>query len=871
MKSYKTLFGILLPFVMVASVFFALPDSGYAQTNQDWSEPTNLSNSGASTSPLMVIDSDGTFHVIWIDEYDGYKYVMSKDGVNWTIPVTVKFPFSPNNEPPRIVATTNGIIHVFWEDNKNILYYAQTRPKDFGIPTLWRSTIQLGVSVADYDFKVDPSGGLHFGFITNKDSDNDPAGVYYRRSVNGGLSWSVSQLLSASPYFRSLTEGAHIRLAVSSEAEIQNVYVVWDNPALKRIFMSTSVDLGQSWGNAQEIVKPDEKSGYETPYNAEIDIMGNRILLMWQTGQSGRRCVYNGRWSESWGIEWGNTMDLFGGSGICPIRIGFDNVNDEYSVILFKVQENLAVIAWHGNQLSNLQIQNELSNFQNPVTSDSILLGCQQAVIQDHNLFVVGCDEGSSKDIWFTSHALGSMEDWFPPSSAWSLPSVVTRVSYKIPSVSSTVDAENNVHVVWASPLTSENNDSDFSIYYAVSNKIEWSRPTQIIINLSGAPNQLSLLNDNLGRLLLAWVDTTNQNLMFSWANANRADIPPEWSSPIILPVPSKLVSSPSILSDSANNIVVAYSVPFNENRGVYIVRSADLGKNWSAPAQIFDAVSAGWDSINQPKIALTGDGRLHSLFTNFSVLQGIRPVGLYYSQSSDGGLSWNDPTELSNGQVSWSNVVADGNKALHLLWQEKNGEETSVYHRVSTDNGQTWGSPIIISSIYKKLVMNASTMDVGGQLHLLQITSDETLGIQDWMRTGSLWKLQETVDWTNELDIVNLQIFCAGITSNGYLYAIAFVEAIDSNGDPDNRLMSFGRFVDVAAPERATIPATLPTPAPSLILMDTPGSQITPTALPLAVLNDIPSTNKKNAVGIAMIVVVVVLMVFIVKPTRSR
>jgi hypothetical protein len=44
-----------------------------AQSNDEgWSTPINLSNSGSTTNPQLVVDSNGTFHVYRIDEFDDY-------------------------------------------------------------------------------------------------------------------------------------------------------------------------------------------------------------------------------------------------------------------------------------------------------------------------------------------------------------------------------------------------------------------------------------------------------------------------------------------------------------------------------------------------------------------------------------------------------------------------------------------------------------------------------------------------------------------------------------------------------------------------------------------------------------------------------
>src|SRR5690349_4510833 len=98
MKSYKSSLGILLTFSVVISMFFVSPSRGYAQTNQDWSTPINLSSSGSTTNPILLVDFTGTIHAMWVDNLDkAYKYSQSTDGKTWTPPAIVSFPFGPKD------------------------------------------------------------------------------------------------------------------------------------------------------------------------------------------------------------------------------------------------------------------------------------------------------------------------------------------------------------------------------------------------------------------------------------------------------------------------------------------------------------------------------------------------------------------------------------------------------------------------------------------------------------------------------------------------------------------------------------------------------------------------------------------------------
>ena len=103
------LFVLALLLGMVMSNFQA----GKAQSDTDWTGLINISMSGIANNPVSVVDFKGTVHVIWIDEVDGYRYSRSANGVSWTTPEKVNFPFSVKDSPPVLLADPSGFIHVF--------------------------------------------------------------------------------------------------------------------------------------------------------------------------------------------------------------------------------------------------------------------------------------------------------------------------------------------------------------------------------------------------------------------------------------------------------------------------------------------------------------------------------------------------------------------------------------------------------------------------------------------------------------------------------------------------------------------------------------------------------------------------------------
>jgi hypothetical protein len=268
----------------------------------------------------------------------------------------------------------------------------------------------------------------------------------------------------------------------------------------------------------------------------------------------------------------------------------------------------------------------------------------------------------------------------------------------------------------------------------------EWSDPEAIIQNLDGKPLQLTIHADSQHRLMLAWVDGSNGDILFSWSDLDQANHPSGWVASTALPLPSQLAGSPDIVVDSTGRIVVAYAVSYNENRGIYIVQSTDNGATWSPYMRAFDGVLAQWEFIDSPKIALSGDGILHLLFTRKASYTD-QSVGLYYSQSKNGGVAWSAPQIVSEGKISWSDIVAYDKQTVHRIWQEDDGLVVANLSQVSQDDGTTWSKLLDVTGVAETpRPVALATNGVGG-LYFVQLSqktisgtvNHEVLTLQNW------------------------------------------------------------------------------------------------------------------------------------------
>jgi hypothetical protein len=454
-----------------------------------------------------------------------------------------------------------------------------------------------------------------------------------------------------------------------------------------------------------------------------------------------------------------------------------------------------------------------------------------------------------------------------------------SRISY----FSSSADSAGSVHSIWVQSPIGDESVENTTIQYARWDGKEWSNPESVITALSGMPMQLSIFADSKNRLLLTWVDGSNGDLQYSWANLEKANLSSEWEKTTGLPSLSQLPNSPDIVVDGAGRIIVAYVISVNEERGVYVVQSTDNGNSWSAPVKAFDAVAANWDGIKQPKISLGSDGVLHLLFARTTVRSG-QPMGLYYSRSTDGGATWSEAQSFSEEDIYWADLVSYGDNTVHVVWQEYDGSVVANLSQVSKDGGLTWGQQNNVTGVNGSQTTADLASDKHGGLHFIQLVeksgnvtiNQRNIILQDWKWDGTGWNLDLTKDIAIKGNDVKYSL-SADISSAGFLDIFIPVERTDAvNKGMINEVMALSRFL---APAQTEVPIQIP------IISETASGaggvsltplQPTPTPDLSALYDNNLSTSQveRNITGFVLIGVGLVITIFLLvwrRPSKKQ
>jgi hypothetical protein len=794
-------------------------------------EPVNLSRSGGSSAPFVVLDADGVAHVVWDDESLGTMYTR-EEGSQWREPVPVVVPFA--EEQPLLKADAQGQIHAFWRNEDNELFYSRVAAASFAEAAAWTVPQQLAASALALDVAVAESGRLYLAYVRQLETEEAPAGIYYRQSGvagEGQSSWSPAQLIERNAYFRSMA-AANARVQIAHSSLLGRLFVAWDNRALDQVFVIRSDNEGQSW---QTPVQVDQREATDTtdavgPSNIRIATHGVDVHLIWQAGHGGPNCALYHQRSGDGGQTWDSRQPLW---DQCFQSLRFLGIHEGLLMLLLIREDGGYVIAWDGQRWSEPQRQPTATLFLNPDTLRTVSLGCQEAVAQAGRLVIVGCGQNQNPDIWVLEQGVGETEDWFPPPSIWRSPERVMAqnriVNAPVSPTFLTTD-QDQMHLFWYWPDAAD-------IYYSAWDGTRWLlQPAQVFNSPGGGQIDLTVLTSAPDRFGAFWSDTVSGRLYFSQVGIEQAALSSAWFDAAELALPQEIASAPTVVRLPDNRLLLAYTVPINEGRGIYTTTSSDRGLTWSEPAQLFDGADAGWPVVGSPHLTQTDSGELHMMWLQGALTEAQRASRLVYAYSSDGGETWSTPQTVADTAVSNPLIAGVGQAEVHRIWQTHTDGRVSLWHQYSVDNGRSWSRAAVIGGT---TVGGFYTIvkDAAGGVHMLRIAD---LTLEHWQWDGSQWISQEGVTLRSESGGSPTILGLAATVSARRGLVVAYTQTervqgeqqppwlttlyVTSRGLDDLEAVPTPTLVAIPAPQLETTTATpppLPTPTPTVVFIN--------------------------------------------------
>jgi hypothetical protein len=885
MKSAYQFAAVLL---LISILFLPIlyPHPAVSAQQSSWSPPVNLSQSGSSSNPVIVIDSNQNVHTIWLDTFNDYGYAFW-NGESWSDPIGLTYNFYP--EIPTLIAGDNGQVHGFWINDNGVLLYSRVDGTSMGVVSAWTPGLALGTGILNFHASTDAQGRLHLAYAQGPNENGIPTGVYYRQADQLGTSWTTGIAVYLSPYFRSATaEDAHVYVATTQVDNSTRVYLGFDNPALKRVFLAASPDNGVSWGEPLEIDHPDLESVANTPFDLMVYPDQQNILVMWKnTLQSSFDCNQYYQFSTDGGATWSARHTTFDELVGCPQGNMFFAGPDNSVLLMTDIQELAYIQAWNWDAWSDPQVQSGLNQFTDPVTfSDLSLANKRAAMGANFRLYVTGADRVGNQDVWVLYRDVADINTWYPPPQAWQAPETLADSIGKLQDPVLISDNEGLFHLFWSQSADPDNPDNEWRIYYSQYDGNEWLEPVAVLKSPDKFATQISVAVDGNQKIYVTWHGKEAGEIYFAWAEADKAYSVFEWSDPQILPHPAGKAAQPKIYLGLNNSLFVTYSIPINEGRGIYLTKSTDEGETWSEPIMIFDAVAANWDVVGEAHLAQTNDGSFHVLFSQRNREENA-DAAVFYMNSIDGGSTWSLPTMVIDQPIVAFKILASNQLTLHRYWQTDVSVDASLWHEVSLDSGLTWitSAPITVLGMPGPSDLVLDSLD---RLHLLQRFTDSqgSQFLQHWEWRGNSWESQDNLAESPQFT-QSASALTAFANTEGRLDVVTLEQQVDrASGVLTNYLLTTSRILDeqilqvtpVAPEPRPTVTpapdASAATPGTSQESVSTETTPLPTTPTPISfegmdVISPPTSSITFLIVGVGSALVVMVLLLVFVRLRR--
>ena len=200
-------------------------------------------NSGESYSPAITADSSNNIYIIWYDDTMGNYEIFFKSSTNsgaaWSTPTRLTWNLG-SSRTPSIAADPGNNTHVVWSDNSMGSYEIfYKRSTDGGVT--WSVLTRLTWNAyGSYNpvIAADSGNGLHVAWEEAIPGKWD---IFYKRSTNSGATWSA-------PTRMTWTSGDSWYPSITADTG-SGVHIIWsdDNPGDKEIFYKNSTNSGVSW------------------------------------------------------------------------------------------------------------------------------------------------------------------------------------------------------------------------------------------------------------------------------------------------------------------------------------------------------------------------------------------------------------------------------------------------------------------------------------------------------------------------------------------------------------------------------------------------------------------------------------------------
>lgn len=310
------------------------------------------------------------------------------------------------------------------------------------------------------------------------------------------------------------------------------------------------------------------------------------------------------------------------------------------------------------------------------------------------------------------------------PLTEWGTPELLSEPGQRCDSATLLATEQGTVHAFWSCARDADDRNSPWDIYYSFFDG-HWSSPIDVV----AGGRYIDAVFDETGRAHLFWSSGPGTGLHHAWSVADELRSAHSWSQPVQL---GEGTQEFGVAVDDDGRIHLA-STP--SVRDVVYIRSDDAGRRWSSPVTVNSPTPDV--AYRYADVAVDSRGGLHIVWSSYPLPDAWPPLGVFYSQSEDGGRTWSVAKDLSLEERSegvpgeWSEdepvIEAFGEDLVCAVW---NGGIVSRrrFVRCSEDGGTTWPYATAVMLPKGGIVgRSAVTMDSTGRFHVALPTGEDS------------------------------------------------------------------------------------------------------------------------------------------------
>jgi hypothetical protein len=254
--------------------------------------------------------------------------------------------------------------------------------------------------------------------------------------------------------------------------------------------------------------------------------------------------------------------------------------------------------------------------------------------------------------------------------------------------------------------------DGSIDLYCRISTDegATWGSANAIVGGASNYRNPALLLKANGD--ILCFFDTDETGAQYDIKVMTSTDGGSTWGSKVVVDGAAGAQSNPSAILKSDNDIICAYT-QFSGTADIYLSISTDGGGTWGSKTLVYAPGAWPANISSDPSLTLLGnDNDILCSFTE--TLSGVNGIATVIS--ADGGGTWGSRVLVySSGSTEYYSFLQyESATALHCIFVTNEDGDNDLKRCFSSDDGGTWGSPILIydsgTSDYVPSVFQPST-----------------------------------------------------------------------------------------------------------------------------------------------------------------